>query len=197
MIRNSEFRRNSVNIPHRRNTEFRNTKFRKNTDFRIRRNSVKMRNSVFTVTGGHVIWLTEERQLTVKEIGIVKIRNSVMNTEFRYDTEFRKNTEFRIPRNSAKMRNSVKMRNSAIIRNSAYYGIPYFQRNSVLLRNSACYGIPYFLRNSVKYPIPYCGIPGKNSAKFRRNSVSRNSAGHSRFYPSGILFQPSMCYFRK
>ena len=24
----------------------------------------------FTVTGGHVIWLTEQRQLTVKEVGI-------------------------------------------------------------------------------------------------------------------------------
>ena len=40
MIRNTEFRRNSVKIPYRRNTEF------GNTEFRIPRNSVKIRNSV-------------------------------------------------------------------------------------------------------------------------------------------------------
>ena len=40
MIRNTEFRRNSVKITYRRNTELRNT------EFRIPRNSVKIRNSV-------------------------------------------------------------------------------------------------------------------------------------------------------
>ena len=63
----AEFRKHSVS------TEYRipqygipySAEFRKNTDFRI------PRNSVFTVTGGHVIWLTEQRQLTVKEVGIL------------------------------------------------------------------------------------------------------------------------------
>ena len=69
-IRNSVFR----GIPY--NAEFRkNAEFHKNTEFRIPRNSVKMDvlisgKEVFTVTGGHVIWLTEQRQLTVKEVGI-------------------------------------------------------------------------------------------------------------------------------
>ena len=55
----AEFRKHFVS------TEFRYT------EFRIPRNSVKIRNSVFMVTNrGHVIWLTEQR-------------NSVKNTDFR------------------------------------------------------------------------------------------------------------------
>ena len=109
MIRNTEFRRNSVKIPYRRNTEFRNTEFHiprnsvKNTDFRIPRNSEK--NAKFRV---HIHWgschLVDRAAAADGQRGW----NSEKNTEFRYNTEFRKNTKFRILRNSAKMRNSLK-----------------------------------------------------------------------------------------
>ena len=84
---------------------------------------------MFTVTRGHVIWLTEQRQLTVKEVGFRK------NTEFCYNTEFHIygiphygipyirnsviNTEFRnlIP---AELREKIPQNSGGI----PYHGIP-------------------------------------------------------------------------
>ena len=78
---------------------------------------------MFTVTGGHVIWLTEQRQAgswRSKKLGFRKNAEFRYNTEFRkntefhkntafrWNTEFRKNTEFRMLRNSAYIQNSVK-----------------------------------------------------------------------------------------
>ena len=73
------------------------------------------------------------------------------NTEFRIFTEFRIVTEFRI------------------LTEFCTYGIPY--------PYSSCLCTEFHKDTEFRM----YGIPVKHSAKFRRNSVSRNSAGHSSY----------------
>ena len=97
--------------------------------------------------------------------GILISRNSCYGIRNSVEFLYRRNTEFHTLRKT-------------VIR------IP-FRTEFRGIRNSAGineYGIPS-LRNSVKFTesvtYHYGGIPENNSVKFQRNSVTRNSAGHS------------------